>query len=501
MSADVCILVEGTYPFVTGGVSAWIHSLISNLAEFTFTVVHIGAVRDADRRPKYELPPNVVGFTEVFVHEPSPQGEDLQKMSPSKVDWEDLAKLHEAFAHGDPAASIDVLHREARRWPNQAAASRLFHSKESWDFLLESYRLRAPQSSFIDYFWTYRVTHMSLFAILNASLPKAHLYHATSTGYAGLAGALAKVRTGVPLLITEHGIYTREREIEIAQANWIHSDHPTSPRLDAQPGVFRAWWTQMFKFMSQFSYDCSDEIISLTRVNQRFQLQDGADPDRMQVIPNGVSVERFGNVRLLERADPERFVVGLVGRVVPIKDVKTFLQAIKIARDVIPALVAYVVGPLDEDASYYDECCEMARFLGIADVVQFTGRADVLDYYRHIDVLVLTSLSEGQPLVILEANCAGVPVVATDVGACRELLEGASRDDQELGPSGLLTSSASPHETAEALVRLWRDEPLRQRLARAGQERVRRFYREESVYEAYRGLYVNGLRGAEAEVA
>ena len=65
-----------------------------------------------------------------------------------------------------------------------------------------------------------------------------------------------------------------------------------------------------------------------------------------------------------------------------------------------------------------------------------------------LDVVVLTSLSEGQPLVILEAYAAGLPVVATYVGACRELIEGGDEADRALGPSGIVTRVANPAETA-----------------------------------------------------
>jgi len=127
--------------------------------------------------------------------------------------------------------------------------------------------------------------------------------------------------------------------------------------------------------------------------------------------------------------------------------------------------------------------------LNIQDVVHFTGPADVQAYYRQFDVVVLTSLSEGQPLVILEANGAGIPVIATDVGACRELLTGTSPKDVALGESGLVTPVASPSETAAAIVLLQQNEDLRKRMGRAGLRRVRRYYNQEQLYQTYRKLY------------
>jgi glycosyltransferase involved in cell wall biosynthesis len=119
----------------------------------------------------------------------------------------------------------------------------------------------------------------------------------------------------------------------------------------------------------------------------------------------------------------------------------------------------------------------------------FTGPQPAHLIYSDLDVVVLTSFSEGQPLVILEAYAAGLPVIATDVGACREMIEGRSGADRLLGGSGFVTRVGTASETAAALVRLARDPPLRRRLGRAGRKRVLGFYRRHEMIESYRGLY------------
>ncbi len=85
-----------------------------------------------------------------------------------------------------------------------------------------------------------------------------------------------------------------------------------------------------------------------------------------------------------------------------------------------------------------------ARELGLEHNVRFDGPVDVRKELPHVDVLALTSISAAQPLVVLELGAVGVPVVATDVGGCRELLEGRTTEDQALGAGGLLTPIASP---------------------------------------------------------
>lgn len=503
-NADVCVIVESTYPYVRGGVSNWLHALISNLPERTFAVAHLGALPAPERQAQFTLPANVIDYSELHLFDPAWTQRRRRRRKASQhssAGWEQLQAFHGALSQGTPPSNdvtAALLRLIATAGSDSLSAHDLFFSFESWQLLVSLYERCAPSSSFPDYFWTFRATHLPLFAILRSALPPARVYHAVSGGFAGFAGALAALRTGAPMIVTEHGMATREREMEIAQAEWIYQGDGVESD-GARFNHFQSWWLDMFRFMAKVTYDMAETIISITAYNQRYQVRDGADAAKMQIIPNGIDLERY---RSPERTPSEvgggesggaGFVVGFVGRVVPIKDVKTFIRAVHIADRSIPGFAALIVGPMDEDPEYATECRELAESLGLASVVQFTGPADVRDYYRQIDVVVLTSLSEAQPLVILEANCAGVPVVASDVGGCRELLTGVTPEDKAIGESGLLTPPASPADTAAAIVQLWRDPERRRRMARAGLERAERFYREESVYAAYRGVYAQHL--------
>src|SRR3546814_18617729 len=83
-----------------------------------------------------------------------------------------------------------------------------------------------------------------------------------------------------------------------------------------------------------------------------------------------------------------------------------------------------ILGPFDEDPGYCQECRDLVAMLGLGETVKFMGQVKLDDWLGRIDAIVLTSISEAQPLVILEAGAAGVPTVATDVGACREMILG-----------------------------------------------------------------------------
>ncbi len=486
--ADVCLIVEGAYPYITGGVSSWIQSLVTNLPDLSFSILHIGARPEPQRKPLYTLPRNIIELREVFVNDYSHISKRGVRRHVPTV-WQNFQTLHEAIVIAkpyDPNYLLPILRCSGFAG---LTASDLFYARESWYLLVKLYELYAPEQAFVDFFWTFRWTYMPLFAIFEAALPEASVYHAVSTGFSGLLGALAKLRRGRPFLLTEHGLYTREREIEIIQSTWIEQMKPSYRIAARRMSFFQEWWFNIYRFMEKLSYEQANSIISITGVNQHYQLNRGADASKAHIIPNGINVQKLAGLRQEGKHDARRFMVGFVGRIVPIKDVKTFIRAIKIASENIPGLEAYLVGPTEEDEQYFRECQHLVELLDLSSIVKFTGSADVSAYYRQFDVLVLTSLSEGQPLVILEGNCAGVPVIATDVGACRELLVGITPEDQSLGESGLITPVASADETARAIIRLWRDEDLRLRMSRAGQERVRRFYRQEQLYQAYEELY------------
>lgn len=497
MKADVCLIVEGTYPYVTGGVSAWIHQLIGALPDLRFALFHIAA--DATAAPPervYTLPANVVELVNVGIHggDETPQRGEHGTAD----DWEAMRRFHDDLRENRVDDLGALLARFAPAPGTGVCPHEMLYGKAGWGVVRALYEARAPEVSFLDYFWTWRFTHLPIFRLMHATLPDAAVYHTVSTGWAGLAAAIARARSGRPMLLTEHGIYARERRMEIDQADWIYVQRQAPMTLALGAGFFKELWTRLFHRISRITYAQADLIVTIFEGNRQAQLQDGADPARTLVVPNGIDVERFAS---LPRAAPGfgEFRVGFVGRVVPIKDVKTFLRAFKILSESFAGATAVLVGPLDEDADYVEECRALAATLGIEARVMFTGRADVRAYYPKLDVVVLTSVSEGLPLVILEAFAAGLPVVSTDVGACRELLEGRTREDRALGASGLVTGLADPGACAAALLALARDPGLRAEMGRIGRERVMKYYQERDLIKSYRDLYAKLMaRGATA---
>jgi glycosyltransferase involved in cell wall biosynthesis len=485
--ADVGLLLEGTYPYVSGGVSSWVHELITGLPDLTFGVCFLGATPEMYGELKYQLPPNVV---HVEVHHIMTAGRPPRPRRGRSIDigrqLAGLAKLHEAMRSGvTPGADVvDAL--LALESESGLSLHEFLHDDRTFAELCAEYDAHHDQESFIDFFWTLRTMHVPLFklAAIARGLPRFRALHAVSTGYAGALGALVRRRGQVPFVLTEHGIYTKERAIDLAHARWIKDTAPAGKRA---LGGMRQVWIQFFEALGRMAYAAADPIVSLYEGNRARQIADGAEPGRTRVIPNGIDLDRFSAVRRDDRQQPPP-VVGLIGRLVPIKDIKTFIRAMREVVAALPAAEAWIVGPEEEDRRYAEECRALAQTLGLGGAVKFLGYRKAEQVLPELGVAVLTSISEAQPLFVLEAFAAGVPVVATDVGCCRQLVEGRGGDDPP-GSAGAVTAIASPEETARAIIGLLSDSEGWTRARRAAKARVHTLYGRDAMLDAYRDIY------------
>ncbi|MEZ5963021.1 MAG: GT4 family glycosyltransferase PelF [Planctomycetota bacterium] len=500
---DVCLVLEGTYPYVPGGVSSWVHQLVTQMPELRFSVLHISPHRGFFDKHAYALPDNVVGLAETFLQrdERARPRHDLDRREATFV--RAFCQFTECFATSDVhgieplAAALNVCGGT----PPPSGASLL--SQPFWRELVERYEEEAGSQSFQSFFWNWMFLHEPLIDTLRVPIPRARAYHTVSTGYAGYLAALAKLRFGAPMILTEHGIYTKERRIEIATAAWIPESREGRALLDVTAPYFKKMWNRHFAMLSRTCYAHADRIFTLYGGNKTEQIRDGADADKIEVVPNGIDVARFQATAERHRARGEDapFTVGFVGRVCPIKDVRTFIAAMRLVADVVPTLRVRVLGPTQEDPEYAEDCKHLAGELGLGDNVAFEGKKNLAEELHDLDVLVLTSISEAQPLVVLEAGAVGVPVVSTDVGCCRELLEGRTAEDRALGPGGRLTPIASPGATARAVLELYADADMRRSMGESLKQRVVRFYSQSAMIETYRQIYTDMVRRGRAQGA
>lgn len=493
------LLLEGTFPFVSGGVSSWVNQIIRGFPEIRFGICFIGSRREDYGKAKYVLPDNVVHLETHYMHE----RHHAPLIAPSRSDqgaFDQMANLHHQFRHAAEtnekgsitAAMQAILPLLQDGQPLDESA--FLYGDLSWKRITDEYRAHCTDPSFVDYFWTVRIMHAPIWTlarIAHTAIP-ARCYHTISTGYAGFLGALLKWQTGRPLILSEHGIYTKERKIDLFQSEWIADNRGAFEKDASEISYFRELWIRLFEALGRVCYDASDDIVALYEINRLRQVRDGAESSRTQNIPNGIDLPRMTKLRALRPADPP-LVMCLLGRVVPIKDVKTFIRSMRTVVNRLPEAEAWIAGPEDEDRAYAEECHQIAESLGLKDKVKFLGFQKIDDLMPKIGLIVLSSISEALPLVLLEGFAAGVPAVATDVGSCRQLLYGLDEADQALGVAGEIVGIADPEALALAAVNLFSNLDLWRKAQAAGIARVEAYYTQDMMFAKYRALYQKSL--------
>lgn len=461
----VCLIVEGAYPYVNGGVSSWVQQLITSMPEVEFVVQSIAASPNADAKFAYKIPSNVSEIQEVYLLDDDYVGNKTQKrIRLTKEEYEAFEGL--MFGSGTDWNVIMKFFSE-----KEVSLNALLSGKDFYYMTRAYYSENFNRVIFSDFLWTMRSLYLPLFTILKSRMEPADLYHSVSNGYAGIWGSLQKNLTGKPFLMTEHGLYTREREEEIIKASWVS-------------GIYKELWIQQFKRIGECCYDYADQVVSLFEGARRFQVELGCDEKKTLVIPNGVNIKQFEGIPEKD-ADDEYINIGAVLRVTPIKDVKTLLSAYALAKAANPKLKLWIMGGMDEAKEYAAECLQMVEDMQIEDVV-FTGVVNVKEYMGKMDFMILTSLSEGQPLSILEGFACKKPSIATNVGNCKGLLTG---ENDSFGNAGYIVPVMGVVEISRAILEMARDKQEREKMGLAGYQRASTNYLQSDVFERYGKLY------------
>lgn len=462
----ICLIAEGSYPYVTGGVSSWIQGLMTSMKEHEFIIYAIGAETKQKGKYKYQFPSNLIEIKEIFLDEyqfeekkwgqrynfTAQQKESFKALlSNMNVNWEEL---------------FDLI--RSNKFSN---ISDFLSSKDYFDLVESLGRQQYSQVPFTELFWTISSMLLPLLSIIRHDPPEADVYHAVSTGYAGVIGTLAKYLYNKPLMLTEHGIYSREREEEIIKADWVK-------------GYFKDIWINYFYTLSNSIYMAADQVITLFNRNKEIEVELGCPEDKIQIIPNGVNVDDYQNLVTIPKDDIIR--IGAIVRIVPIKDIKTMIQSFALVEKEISNIELYIMGPVEENPTYYDECIQIVEALGVEHVI-FTGLVNIKDYLGKMDFLLLTSISEGQPLAILEGLACRKPFICTNVGGCKELLMGVEHD--LFGQAGFIVPVMHYEEIARYIIELCKNHKMREQFGENGYERVKNNYTRRAFISSYRELY------------
>ncbi len=473
----VALINEGSYPFVAGGVSTWCDQLVRGLSDFEFQLVTITS--NGTERPVWDLPANVggpggglIGYPIWGRALPVPSGarqaategaallcqgmlaKGYAGQGKFELGLRTLTEVAELGCH--PLAGVDVAGALIDAW----------RTARYGDRPLPTLTLR--DADYAAELIEHSVRPLALV------LSGADLSHPAAGGLPSLIALAAKWRSGTPLVMSEHGVYLRERYLAFG--------------ADYSPGVKVAVLC-FFRALARLCYQEAALIAPVSDFNGRWALRHGADPAKVITVPNGVDRARYEPIDG-EPADP---TVTWVGRVDPLKDLETLIRAFRIVRDEVPDARLRLFGPVPAgNEAYAATCRDLIAELGLADAVTFEGPVSSSRLaFEAGHVAALSSISEGLPYSILEAMMCGRATVSTDVGGVAEAVADA----------GILVPPREPPALARACVSLLLNPGRRTELGMRGRQRALARFTVEHCVGTYRELYVDVLDGVPVRVA
>ncbi|OIJ62570.1 GT4 family glycosyltransferase PelF [Streptomyces mangrovisoli] len=470
-STRVTLLTEGTYPHSHGGVSVWCDQIVTGMPDIDFDVV---AVTGTGREPiVWDLPAQVSKVVTAPMWGPAPDGEPPRGRAERR-----LAGAYERFVTAllDPCAedgfapalsALAAAAADGRLSPFLRGDRALAVLTGVWN--RPGMVVRESRPTLHDALTATTLLEHAL-RPLAAPPPEDGVAHAVSGGVAVLPGLTALERHGVPLLLTEHGVYLRERYL----------GYRTAPYRWPVKAVVLGF----FRLLAEETYRRAALITPGNRYNRVWEERGGADPALIRTVYNGVDPAAFPPAG----PEPEGPVLSWAGRVDPIKDLETLIRAFALVREQLPGARLRLFGGTPRGGEAYRERCEaLAAGLGAGDAVTFEGRVDdIKDAYAAGNVVMLSSISEGFPFTLIEAMSCGRATVSTDVGGVREAV----------GDSGLVVPPRDPAAMAAAALELLADPARRRAMGEAARLRVIEQFTLRQTVDAFRAIYLDlSLRG------
>jgi glycosyltransferase involved in cell wall biosynthesis len=457
---------EGTYPHVIGGVSSWCDLLIGGLPEIHWQVLPIVAPREGGG-VTFEVPGHAELLDAIELWSPAlPPRRRTGSLRRVSTDLPSVLVRELIGWNGGGPALVKAL-VWCRRHPEGIRPA--FRSRKGWERYLAVLHevlheevddsAPPPELDTVEAATLYQTLYW-IARTAAAPTPHTDLLHVTAAGWAAVPAVVHKVLKGTPMLLTEHGVYVREAYLAAARSR-------------SSPGR-RFIATRLARGLTLAAYESADVIAPVSEANARWETALGVDPSRIHVIHNGVDTPG----RPTPAPGAARVVA--VGRIDPLKDVHTMLRvAVEVVQRFPSASFEYY-GPVTPGQEAYGRTCtELHEQLGLGDRFRFMGSTrDVPKVLREADVLLMTSISEGMPMGILEAMSHARPVVATAVGGVPEVLRGC----------GIVAPSGDVHGLAVALTTLLADPALATSLGRRGHETVGRKFTRSRCLTRYRHL-------------
>jgi glycosyltransferase involved in cell wall biosynthesis len=464
----VTLVTEGTYPVHPGGVSAWCDQLVRGLPDVGFEVV---ALTGSGREPAAFAPPsNVTAVRRIGLWARPVRRRAFSRSAADRFIGA-YVYLLESVLRGGPHASswFESALRTLRELAAEGSLTPALRSQRAVDVLLDVWSrapvpgaaATAPLSLSDALAVTDLVEHF--LRPLQLPAPTANLVHATANGPSMLFGLTAKWEFGTPVLLSEHGVYLRERLL--------------AARRDSQGPAVRIVLVRFFQRLTELGYRTADAVLPVSAFNGRWAVRGGAPAARVRTLHNGVDPAALP----LLTTEPDDPTLVFAGRIDPLKDLDTLVRAVALVRDRVPAVRLKLFGGVpDGNEDHAAGIRRLVDELGLADTVTFEGPVSpVSQAFAAGHVVVMSSRSEGLPLTVIEAAMSGRPTVVTDVGGMPEAA----------GDGGLVVPPGDPAAFAAACAHLLTDHEHRHALGAAGRRYALAHFTLERFLTDVRAVY------------
>ena len=512
VDVDVAIVMESTYPYLKGGVSAVVHDIITGNPDLTFGIIHITWDSHSPLKDLYGMPDNVAWVKVLYLSMEEHQ-EDFLRARPRdlrmnrrqrrELSRRILGAMLSLAQDGQTEPLWDLISEglsASRRYPVWA----ILGTRE----FMEAYHDMMPDlgMSMTDIFWCLRDFFSLAYAVLAEPVPRAQVYHAHTTGYAMLLGVNAAREHGTKVLLTEHNLYVRdtvntllERRLDL---NVRLTDYRTFD-VSGRERMWMAWWLEMGRLCYPYAY--ASTYLYPRAITEANEL--GGDAGRAIVIPNGIVTSEFDAsyaARLAaieeikkEGADKHLWKLVYIARVVPIKGLLDMIDSVRLMVDRGLNIHLDVCGPTEHMPSYFEQCLTRIVEQGLESVITIRGTVKVRELLPEFDLFVLPSYNEGLPVVSLETMGAGIPTVSTDVGAVRSVVEDliVTDEGETWDPCGIIIEPGDPTVMADKVQEVISDVDLYERLSLNARGRVEAAYDLVKVNASYNTIYRQGGAG------
>ena len=417
---------EGTYPYVTGGVSTWADLLMKEIKNVDFTLIPI--LMHPFVTLKFDIPSNVTEIINVPLWGAEEPIEYIRKVKFSEVyEMKVMTQVNPQIEKLEPIMIMILDHIYKRKHDLEKLGEMIvefydyfhkfdyyetFRSQALWEiyrkYYLEYYAdIEEDKPTVFDMIEGMRYLYRFFISLLPV-LPKADIYHSSAAAFCGLSCIVAKKKYGSKFLLTEHGVYIREQFLAASR--------------NLMPIRTKEFMMGLITLVSELNFHFADVVSPVCNYNARWEKKWGTDEKKIETIYNGIDISKFKNLGMAK--EDTRPLVVMVARIDPLKDIETYIRTAALVAKEIPDVLFKLYGPT-LDKKYYETCTDLVAELNVSYNFEFSGLTSSPEIaYNEGDVVMLTSISEAFPFVVIEAMACEKVVVSSDVGGTKEVLEG-----------------------------------------------------------------------------